>query len=105
MEFYSFKYPPRPIPSDSHRPSRYYFFNLGQSPILNKTQFSFQKEGIAPRIMPSTAVASSLKHTTSNMTLSMETPTPTTTTTASVAAPTTTTSGLQILDRAKFLVD
>ncbi|KAF9179932.1 hypothetical protein BGZ51_006520 [Haplosporangium sp. Z 767] len=52
MDFYSFRYPPRPIPSDAHRPARYYFHNLDQdhAQILKNKTFGFQKEGVSPNV-------------------------------------------------------
>ncbi|CAO3563691.1 unnamed protein product [Mortierella alpina] len=55
MDFHSFQYPPRPIPSDTHKPSRYYFHNLDQDTVLirkNKPTV-FQKEGVAPALTSS----------------------------------------------------
>ncbi|KAK3828859.1 MAG: hypothetical protein J3Q66DRAFT_410341 [Benniella sp.] len=50
MEFYSFQYPPRPIPSDAHRPSRYFFHNLDQDQVVQKALLGFQKDGAPPRV-------------------------------------------------------
>ncbi|KAG0251238.1 hypothetical protein BG011_007753 [Mortierella polycephala] len=52
MDFYSFQYPPRPIPSEAHRPGRYYFHNLDQdhAPILKNKALGFQKEGVSPNV-------------------------------------------------------
>ncbi|KAF9968501.1 hypothetical protein BGZ70_003355 [Mortierella alpina] len=55
MDFHSFQYPPRPIPSDTHKPSRYYFHNLDQDTVLvhkNKPT-GFQKEGVPPALTTS----------------------------------------------------
>ncbi|KAF9276345.1 hypothetical protein BGZ68_010077 [Mortierella alpina] len=55
MDFHSFQYPPRPIPSDTHKPSRYYFHNLDQDTVLihkNKPT-GFQKEGVPPALTSS----------------------------------------------------
>ncbi|KAF8937093.1 hypothetical protein BGZ58_003275 [Dissophora ornata] len=49
MDFYSFRYPPRPTPSEAHKPSRYNFHNLEQDQVFKRTQFSFQKEGVPPK--------------------------------------------------------
>ncbi|KAG0075829.1 hypothetical protein BGZ90_009446 [Linnemannia elongata] len=55
MELYSFQYPPRPIPSQTHRPTRYYFQNLDQDQQLvrkaNGPHSFFQKEGESPTIV------------------------------------------------------
>ncbi|KAG0364334.1 hypothetical protein BGZ54_007623 [Gamsiella multidivaricata] len=71
-----FQYPPRPIPSDAHRPSRYYFHNLEQDQIFKRTQFSFHKEGIPPKV-----------HVNVNMNTDMNK------------------RGVEILDRNKFLAN
>lgn len=50
MELYSFQYPPRPLPSQTHTPSRYYFHNLDQDQQLVRKSGGphsfFQKEGV-----------------------------------------------------------
>ncbi|KAG0258086.1 hypothetical protein BGZ95_005059 [Linnemannia exigua] len=71
MELYSFQYPPRPTPSQTHRPTRYYFHNLDQDAQLVKKSASFgtsfQKEGVPPSTMSKaimqadTAVAARMK--------------------------------------------
>ncbi|KAF9904613.1 hypothetical protein EC991_002542 [Linnemannia zychae] len=54
MELYTFRYPPRPTPSQAHRPTRYYFHNLDQDAQLVRKSAplgtSFQKEGVPPTI-------------------------------------------------------
>ncbi|KAF8931597.1 hypothetical protein BGZ47_011756 [Haplosporangium gracile] len=55
MELYSFQYPPRPTPSQAHRPTRYYFHNLDQDQhlvrIAGGPHSFFQKEGAPPTII------------------------------------------------------
>ncbi|KAF9148100.1 hypothetical protein BG015_010200 [Linnemannia schmuckeri] len=55
MELYSFQYPPRPTPSQAHRPARYYFHNLDQDRQLVRKvggpHSFFQKEGVPPTII------------------------------------------------------
>ncbi|KAG0284630.1 hypothetical protein BGZ96_011031 [Linnemannia gamsii] len=52
MELYSFQYSPRPLPSQIHRPKRYYFHNLEQDQQLTRKfggpHSFFQKEGAPP---------------------------------------------------------
>ncbi|KAG0289426.1 hypothetical protein BGZ97_006468, partial [Linnemannia gamsii] len=64
MELYSFQYPPRPLPSQTHRPTRYYFHNLDQDQQLARKAGSgggphsfFQKEGVPPFVSMATMQA------------------------------------------------
>ncbi|KAF9914487.1 hypothetical protein BX616_008191 [Lobosporangium transversale] len=109
MEFYSFQYPPRPIPSDHHRPTRYYFHNLDQDRIIQRKnhQVFFQKEGVPPKVLPITATTittptlTSTTTTTSSSSSSTSTPT-------SAAADCTSLRGIsevRVLDRTKFLIE
>lgn len=60
MELYSFQYPPRPLPSQTHRPKRYYFHNLDQDQQLVRKAGGphslFQKEGVPPTIVSKVAM-------------------------------------------------
>ncbi|KAF9433475.1 hypothetical protein BGZ76_009410 [Entomortierella beljakovae] len=72
-----FQYPPRSAPSEAHRPKRYYFHSLEQDKYVAKTQCIYQKEGSAPSIVCNTQESN----------LGMNS----------------TTSGVEVLDRTKFL--
>ncbi|KAF9547705.1 hypothetical protein EC957_007870 [Mortierella hygrophila] len=60
MELYSFQYSPRPLPSQTHRPSRYYFHSLDQDQQLVRKAGGphsfFQKEGAPPMIVSNAAM-------------------------------------------------
>ncbi|KAG0045533.1 hypothetical protein BGZ83_009264 [Gryganskiella cystojenkinii] len=94
MDLYSFQYPPRPVPSDAHRPLRYYFHNLDHDHIVASKVLSFQKEGVPPNQVTSIPrhSAASVFSTTSTSTTQLS------------GTPKTITSALVVLDRSKFLV-
>ncbi|KAF9571881.1 hypothetical protein EC968_010609 [Mortierella alpina] len=115
MDFHSFQYPPRPIPSDSHRPSRYYFHNLDQDTVLvhkNKPT-GFQKEGVPPALTSSllsammTLDASSFAHGTQPPQLQQEEPSSPVQNFAAPAPPPplANIAGLEVLDRTKFMAN
>ncbi|KAF9164515.1 hypothetical protein DFQ26_001367 [Actinomortierella ambigua] len=52
---YSFRFEPRPTPSQDHRPRRYYFYNLDDLEKIKRTSLGYQKEGVPPStLQPST---------------------------------------------------
>ncbi|GJJ76429.1 hypothetical protein EMPS_08788 [Entomortierella parvispora] len=98
MDMHSFQYPPRPIPSDGHKPSRYYFHNLDQDHIIANKGLGFQKEGMPPSQIPPMPCSPSSTNAMTGMTPMTsyeEVPTP---------QPAIPVYGLEILDRSKYLV-
>ncbi|KAF9106293.1 hypothetical protein BGX29_009942 [Mortierella sp. GBA35] len=106
MELYSFQYPPRPIPSQRHRPSRYYFHNLDQDQQLFKKaggpHAMFQKEGV-----PSSTLSKAAMHADTAVTARLRSSSGEVSENEIAAAVEVDSlrSRLIVLDRTKFLVD
>ncbi|KAF9981257.1 hypothetical protein BGZ75_007478 [Mortierella antarctica] len=113
MDFHSFQYPPRPLPSDTHKPSRYYFHNLDQDTVLahKNKPIGFQKEGVPPALTSSLSTMTldaSTSSSSSNGTQPPQLQEPSSPV-QNIAAPAppapANVAGLEILDRTKFIAN
>ncbi|KAF9951957.1 hypothetical protein BGZ72_006639 [Mortierella alpina] len=110
MDFHSFQYPPRPIPSDTHKPSRYYFHNLDQDTVLihKNRPTGFQKEGVPPALTSSLSAMTldaSFSSVGSQSPQLQEPSSPVQNFAAPAPPPPAKVAGLEILDRTKYMAN